>query len=130
MLREIAGGDGYWVNAKTQADLGLLSGPVINLRQSSLASGWNLLTTANTITPQGFNLSLSISPPVAGQLPVNLTSLWAWEGALSRWYFYAPSLDGKGGSALVDFIARQGYLDFGRVGKTLGDGTGFWVNRP
>ena len=130
VLRDIDAGDGFWINAKAQADLVTLTGPGINLRKSSLTSGWNLLATASVVTPQGFNLSLSDAPPVAGQVPVNLTSLWAWDAALSRWYFYAPNLDRQGGSALADFIFRKGFEDFGGVGKTLGDGTGFWVNWP
>jgi hypothetical protein len=32
VLSEINGGDGYWVNAKTSADLGSISGEAINLR--------------------------------------------------------------------------------------------------
>jgi hypothetical protein len=61
---------------------------------------------------------------------VNLTSLWAWDSAQSQWYFYAPSLDAQGGRALTDFIASKNYTDFGASAKTLGQGLGFWVNRP
>ena len=127
VLSEIQAGDGFWVNAKTQADLGTLSGAAINLRQSSLASGWNLVSTANAITPQDFNLSLSTTPPTAGQVPVNVTSLWAWDSATSQWYFYAPSLEA---GALAQYIADKGFRDFGTAGKTLGNGVGFWVRRP
>jgi hypothetical protein len=31
--------------------------------------------------------------------------------------------------ALSDYIANKGYLDFTQRSKTLGNGTGFWVNR-
>jgi len=70
VLSEIQPGDGFWLQAKVQADLGTLSGGAINLRQGSLASGWNLVATASTITAKDFNLSLSTVPP-AGQLPIN-----------------------------------------------------------
>jgi alpha-tubulin suppressor-like RCC1 family protein len=127
VLNEIQAGDGYWVNAKTQADLGTVTGAAINLRQSSLSTGWNLVATAGNVTPQDFNLSLSTTPPTAGQVPVNLTSLWTWDSAQSRWYFYAPSLEE---TALTSHIQDQGYRHFGKTGKTVGDGAGFWVRRP
>ena len=47
VLTEIGPGDGYWVQAKVQADLGSICGSSINLRESSLASGWNLVSTAS-----------------------------------------------------------------------------------
>jgi hypothetical protein len=127
VLDEIQPGDGFWVNAKTQAELGTFIGTAINLRQSSFASGWNLVATASTITPQDFNLSMSTTPPMPGQVPINLTSLWAWDNALSKWYFYAPSLETD---ALERYIQEHGYRDFGGVGSTMGSGVGFWVKRP
>ena len=130
VLSEIQAGDGFWVNAKTQADLGTLSGAAINLRQSSLSTGWNLVSTASAITPQDFNLSLSTTPPTAGQVPVNMESLWAWDEVRSQWYFYAPALDAQGGSALANYIKAQNYEDFGSNAKALGNGVGFWVRRP
>jgi alpha-tubulin suppressor-like RCC1 family protein len=130
VLSEIQAGDGFWVNAKTQADLGTLSGTAINLRQRSLSSGWNLVATASAITPQYFNLSLSTTPPTLGQIPINLTSLWAWDSAMSNWFFYAPNLEAQGGSSLAAYIAAQRYQDFEAGSKTLGNGVGFWVRRP
>ena len=130
VLSEIQAGDGFWVNAKMQADLGTLSGAAINLRQSSLASGWNLVSTASATTPQDFNLSLTTTPPTLGQVPVNMESLWAWDSVQSNWFFYAPSLEAAGGSALANFIAAQRYQDFATGSKTLGNGVGFWVRRP
>jgi hypothetical protein len=130
VLSEIQAGDGFWVNAIVQAELGTLSGAAINLRQSSLSSGWNLVATANTITPQDFNLSLSTSQPTAGQVPVNVTSLWAWDAAQLKWYFYAPSLEVAGGDTLTDYINSQNYEDFAARDKVLGNGVGFWVRRP
>jgi hypothetical protein len=130
VLSEIQPGDGFWVNAKTQADLGTLTGAAINLRQSSLASGWNLVSTASAITPQDFNLSLSTTPPTAGQVPLNMTSLWAWDSAQSQWYFYAPSVEAQGASVFSSYNNGQGYGDFATSGKKLGNATGFWVRRP
>lgn len=75
-----------------------------------------------------FNLSLSLNPPAAGVVPINLTSLWAWDSALSKWYFYAPSLEKSG--ELTAYIAGKNYLDFTQHNKTLGNGAGFWVNKP
>jgi hypothetical protein len=129
VLTEINGGDGYWVNAKTQANLGSVTGEAINLRESSLASGWNLVSTASLVTPQYFNLTLSTTPPTLGQVPINLTSLWAWDSAQSNWFFYASSMEAQGGSALADYIAAQRYQDFAADSKTLGNGVGFWVRR-
>ena len=130
VLSEIQAGDGYWVHAKTQADLGSLCGQAVNLRQSSLSSGWNLVSTASPISAKEFNLALSTTPPTAGQVPVNMTSLWAWDVNQSNWYFYAPSLDAQGGSVLSDYIGAKNYRDFNSSGKTLGNGVGIWVNRP
>jgi hypothetical protein len=130
VLSDISPGDGFWVNANTQTDLSTLSGTAINLRQSSLSNGWNLVATASPISPQDFNLSLSTTPPSAGEVPINLISLWAWDHAQSQWYFYAPSLKAQGGSAFVDYIASRKYRDFDSAGKTLGVGAGFWVHRP
>jgi hypothetical protein len=129
VLTEINGGDGYWVNAKTQANLGSVTGEAINLRESSLASGWNLVSTASLVTPQYFNLTLSTTPPTLGQVPINMTSLWAWDSAQSNWFFYAPSMEAHGGNSLADYIATQRYEDFAAGSKTLGNGVGFWVLR-
>jgi hypothetical protein len=129
VLNEIQPGDGFWVNAKVQGDLGTVSGISINLLQSSLASGWNLVATATSATPQDFNLNLSNTPPAEGQVPLNLLSLWAWDSLQSKWYFYAPSLDALGGNSLMDYVNSQGYKDFGATSKLLGGATGFWVNR-
>jgi alpha-tubulin suppressor-like RCC1 family protein len=130
VLTEISPGDGYWVQAKVQADLGSMCGTSINLRQSSLSSGWNLVSTASPISAKEFNLTLSTTPPTAGQVPINMTSLWAWDANQANWYFYAPVLDAQGGSVLSEYISRKTYKDFTSNGKTVGNGVGIWVNRP
>ncbi|MEI6601738.1 MAG: hypothetical protein WCN21_14745, partial [Comamonadaceae bacterium] len=61
---------------------------------------------------------------------VATTTLWAWDSAQFKWYFYAPSLQAQGSTALSDYIKTNGYLDFASASKTLGPGTGFWIYKP
>lgn len=129
-LSTVEAGDGFWVHAKASADLGTLSGNGLYLRPSSLPAGWSLVATANTVSASQLNLNLSTTPPLPGQVPINLTSLWAWDSGLANWYFYAPVLEAQGGTALKDYLRERAYLDFGTQAKSLGSATGFWVNRP
>jgi hypothetical protein len=124
VLSTINPGEGYWVNAKAQPTLATQSGASFILTSPSLARGWNLAATGNDITPSVFNTNLKSSLPGTG-----VTTLWAWDNPSSTWYFYAPSLETQGGTALTDYIANKSYLDFTQRNKTLGNGTGFWVNR-
>jgi hypothetical protein len=130
VLSVINPGEGFWVNARMAASLGTQAGGGFGLTMSNLAAGWNLVATGNDLSPSQFNLSLSANPPAPGTVPINVTTVWAWDNASSRWYFHAPSLETPGGTALTDYIMSQGYLDFTQHGKTLGNGVGFWVNRP
>ena len=127
VLSTIEPGEGYWVNAKVAATLGDQTGTGFGLGAAHLVTGWNLVATGNNETPAAFNLSLSAAPPGAGVVPINLTTLWAFENTMKRWFFYAPSLQATGG--LDDYITGRGYLDFTQFSKTLGNGTGFWVNK-
>ena len=122
VLSEIKPGEGYWVNAKAQPTVGTQSGASFITTSTNLAKGWNLVATGNDITPSVFDSNLKSSLPGTG-----VTSLWAWDNPAAKWYFFAPSLAAQSGSALSNYIAGKGYLDFGS--KTLGSGTGFWVNR-
>lgn len=126
-------GDGFWVNAKKPFSLGELSaGMPYRLGASEIQTGWNLVATADNVSPNDFNRSLTDSlnpPPLVGSVPINLTSLWAWDSAKSQWYFYAPGLDGQSSAALSNYARAKGYLDFSTEGKTLGN-IGFWVNKP
>ncbi|OIN94162.1 MAG: hypothetical protein AUJ20_01570 [Comamonadaceae bacterium CG1_02_60_18] len=128
VLSVINPGEGYWVNASQATTLGSQSGSAFALSAANLQTGWNLVATGNDVSPSAFNLSLSATPPTPATIPINLTSLWAWDNPLSQWYFYAPSLEANG--ALGAYTAGKGYLDFATSGKTLGNGVGFWVNRP
>jgi hypothetical protein len=124
VLSTINPGEGYWVNAKAQPTLATQSGASFIVTSTGLAKGWNLVATGNDITPSVFNTNLKASLPGTG-----VTTLWAWDNPSSQWYFYAPSLEAQGGTALTDYTNSKGYLDFTQRSKTLGNGTGFWVNR-
>jgi hypothetical protein len=128
VLSVINPGEGYWVKAKTASSLGTQSGPAFSLTLANLIKGWNLTATGNNVLPEALNLSLSATPPAAGTVPINLTTLWAWDNTLAQWYFYAPNLQANG--SLGTYVEGKGYLDFGQHSKTLGNGVGFWVNMP
>ena len=130
VLSQVGPGEGYWANAKLAATLAAQTGSVFALNRSHLVAGWNLVATGQDVSPTAFNQSLSDVPPAPGIVPQNLTSLWAWDNPANGWYFYAPGLEVKGGTALTDYIAVKGYRDFTQHNKTLGNGTGFWVSRP
>ena len=128
-LTSVAGGEGFWVNAGAAFTAPLPTGTAVSSGSfQSMPSGWNLIAIGDGKTPSGFNTSLSTSPPSPGVTPLNLTSLWAWDATKSNWYFYAPSLEAKGGTSLTDYITSKNYLDFGTA--TLGPTAGFWVNKP
>lgn len=130
VLSVLKPGDGYWVNALKGISLPIQTGPPFSLTASDLASGWNLVATADDITPSELNLKLSPIPPGPDSgVPINLTTLWAWENASAKWYFYSPILEAQGGTALSDYITTKGYLDFNATDKRLGNGIGFWVNK-
>ncbi|MFA7278533.1 MAG: IPT/TIG domain-containing protein [Sterolibacterium sp.] len=130
-LTIISGGEGFWVNAKSAFTVQLPGvTAVASTSFKNMSSGWHLIATGEQPTPGEFNAALSVSPPTAGTVPQNLTSLWAWDSARSTWYFHAPSLEAQGGSALTDYIDGKAYLDFVTTGKFLEKGTGFWVNKP
>jgi hypothetical protein len=124
VLSTINPGDGYWVNAKAQPTLSTQSGDSFIVASANLEKGWNLVATGIDLTPSAFNANVKASLTGTG-----VTTLWAWDNASSQWYFYAPSLEAQGGTALSDYIATKNYLDFTQRNKMLGNGTGFWVNR-
>ncbi|MCX7178675.1 MAG: DUF1566 domain-containing protein [Proteobacteria bacterium] len=131
VLTTINGGEGFWVNAKTAFSVQLPAGTVVASSSfQSMSSGWHLISTGSTKTPSGFNTDMSMSPPTAGMVPQNFATLWAWDSAQSKWYFYSPSLEAQGGTALPDYISSRGYRDFTSANKSLEAGVGFWVNKP
>ncbi|MDD5028251.1 MAG: S8 family serine peptidase [Rhodoferax sp.] len=133
LLSTLASGEGFWVNATGPTSVALPAGGAFSLGAAHLLPGWNLVVTGDNVSPKAFNLALTeplAVPPSVGGVPINLTTLWAWDNGASKWYFYAPNLEGQGGTALFDYTASKGYLDFASTGKLLGAGLGFWVNRP
>ena len=118
-LSTIGSGEGFWVNAIIPFSVQLPAGTVVTSTSfQNLALGWTLDAVGDNPTPSQFTSALGIS----------ITSLWAWDATLLNWYFYAPSLVSAG--TLTSYIASKGYLDFNTSSKTLGVGTGFWVNTP
>ena len=122
VLTAIGTNEGFWVNAKQAASLHSLTGTAEAVVVDTLPKGWSLLGSGVGKTPAEFNAGSTVQPGV--------TSLWAWDAAQKKWLFYAPSLVSQGGSALSDYLASKGYLDFAASGRTLAPGTGFWINRP
>lgn len=120
-LGTINAGEGFWVNAKTAFAATISSGNAVTAIQfgPTLPKGWSLISLgAAPQTPTAFNTALGY----------DITTLWAWDNPLSKWYFYAPSLERNG--SLQSYIQSKGYFDFTQQGKTLGWGMGFWVNKP
>ena len=120
VLTTVAGGEGFWVNAKQAFDITLPAGNTIaaSYFQTHMDQGWNLLSVGETRTVREFCAALGF----------NITTLWAWDSPNSVWYFYAPSLDTAG--TLSGYIVGKNYLDFISANKSLSNGVGFWVNRP
>ncbi len=126
VLTSINAGEGFWVNAQDTYSPVLPPGPAIpataflSTGGNALASGWNLVSTSDTMTPAQF-------VSAAGN---TVATIWAYDNPSGKWYFYAPSLDAQGGTALGDYIKANSYLDFTNANKALGAGLGFWVNKP
>ena len=130
-------GEGFWVNANTAFTAPLTGNavPSVAFQDESgtggtnpLPSGWSLISVGDSPTPAAFNVSVGATPPATGMIPTNITTIWSWNATGANWYFYAPSLDAKGGTALSDYISSKNYLNFGT--STLTPTTGFWVNHP
>ena len=118
-LTTISSGEGFWVNANAAFTAQLPVGATVTSSSfRNMTSGWHLISTGDADVPSAFNTTVAV------------TSLWVWDSTRSKWYFYAPSLQAQGGSALSNYISTKGYLDFASVSKTLGPGIGLWVNIP
>lgn len=137
LLTTINGGECFWVNSKASFTVSMPTGAAVNAidfqdqlvtADNKLLQGWNLIAIGDNITPGEFNRRLSLTLPAQGVIPLNVTTLWAWDSGLSNWYFYAPSLEVSTG--LANYITSKGYLDFAAKGKILDSTTGFWVNHP
>lgn len=126
-LTEIRPGEAYWIRLRQGHDFGVQSGVPYVLGSSALVAGWNLVTSGEETTPAELNLALSSAPPGTGAAPQSFVSLWAWDAARSRWYFYSPALDAQG--HLKDYNDQHGYLDFASEQKKIGKGSGFWIRK-
>jgi alpha-tubulin suppressor-like RCC1 family protein/uncharacterized protein YegL len=131
-LTVVNAGDGYWVNVKTGYSVNIPTAVAVPSASFSAAGsrplmpGWSLIASGDNPTPSFFDNALSLTPPTAGTIQVNVTSLWAWDTKAAGWYFWAPSLANAG--TLGSYLISKGYLDFGS--KALDPQMGFWVNHP
>jgi hypothetical protein len=118
VLGSIAAGEGFWLYAQQAGSINLPPGNPVSVAAlgASVSTGWNLLALGETNSPRQFCSALSATP----------ATLWAWDAVTGTWYFYAPILDALG--AQENYIATKGYRDFASTGKSLGPGTGFWLN--
>ncbi len=131
LLGSIAGGEGYWLYSKEAGSINLAAGAGRSAAAlAGLPSGWHLSATGASITPTALNALLGEPPAAGGSTQQGFKSLWAWNSAQAKWYFYAPGLEVQGGKALSDYVAAKGYLDFSSSNKTLGSGMGFWIHKP
>jgi len=118
VLTLIGNCEGYWVNAKKaftrNIDYDCCWTP-------TLVAGWNLVSHWADASPRDFVSDLNMNPQ-----GLIMNSLWNWDGASSRWYFYAPSLDTAG--TLDTYIASKGYASFLPQTTLIGKNKGIWVN--
>ena len=129
-LTTIAAGSGFWLKAKQAFQASLPGGASVpaSVVTGSVNPGWNLLSFGEATSASQFAATLGQSPNSAGNVPKRLATLWSWDSAKSKWYFYSPTLDAQGGTALQDFNRTMGYLDFNVMGKSLIPTAGFWAN--
>jgi hypothetical protein len=124
-LVSVNAGEGFWVYAKSSfnaqgpSGTGLPASAFQSSGSNALAAGWNLISTADTVLPAQF----------AANVDSSIESVWAWDSAVSKWYFFAPTLAAQGGTVLSDYVNSRGYLDFSKASKPLGAGVGFWVRK-
>ena len=135
VLSIIAPGEGYWINLQSAISMGSQVGRPFVYGPAAfgvLPSSWNLIAHGATETPSNFaNLVSALPPPVSGVNTDGLMSLWAWQEAQQKWYFYSPQIENQAGLAGVKAYAdSKGYLHFQDAGRSLDVGMGFWVNRP
>jgi hypothetical protein len=126
VLTTVGPGDGVWVNTQLATTVIASTGTAMTSGNfQTYPQGWSLIATGDNLTPRRFNAALSDTPPSTNAIPNNVVSLWAWDAALAKWYFYAPSIDAT--NELATYTTSKGYLDFGV--KTLTAGIGFWINK-
>ena len=126
VLTTVNAGEGFWLNSHLAYVQPMPPGSALQAPtflatgSNALGKGWSLVSTSNTITPTQF----------VSAVDNTAATIWSYDNPSGKWYFYAPSLDAQGGTALSDYITAHGYLDFATANKSLGAGVGFWVNKP
>jgi len=118
-LATIYSGEGFWVNGLQPFTLSLAGTTPYRLSAADLSKGWNLVSTGDKFSPSQMDTTLggsSASP--------SYVSMWAWDSAIQKWLFAAPSLVVNG--TLSSYVNSKGYGEFGT--RTTGNGLGFWLN--
>ena len=147
VLVAVNGGEGFWVNARSPFTATLPAGaplqsasfiPALGAAPGgahALPHGWSLIATGDNPTPLQFDAAIATllsTPPAAGSVYANFTTLWAWDATNANWYFWAPALVNNG--SLTSYIANKNYLDFTTLPTTppgtLSPAMGFWINMP
>jgi hypothetical protein len=127
VLATVNVGEGYWVNVLDPMTLPGHTGTSFTWNQAgfaALGAGFNLIATADALTPSQFHAQVSVTPPA-------FVSLWAWDATAAKWYFHSPLLESSGGLPAVKAYAdSHNYLHFQDYGMQIGIGVGFWVNKP
>ena len=119
ILSTISPKEGYWINGS--------SGTVVTPEGTNvptgneLSSGWNLVVGTAGNTPGQLASTLNIGLNSAGQ---QVSTIWAWDTASSKWKFFSPTLAAQGGTALADYISSKGYKAFDFISAS----DGVWVN--
>ena len=66
-MTSVAGGEGFWVNAKTPFSASLPAGATISSANfQGLPAGWSMIATGDNVTPRAFNNAIGLTPPSAG----------------------------------------------------------------
>lgn len=119
-LTSIPSKDGYWINSKSSGNLTTSEGSAYP-SGTDFALGWNLAGGANNQTVSQFVETLNQSLATSGK---QVSTVWTWDSANTKWRFYAPALAAQGGTALADNRTSKGYAVLTSVTAL----EGVWVN--
>ena len=120
VLASISPKDGYWVNAAVGGAVATPQGSTYPTG-SELQVGWNLVGGASNQTAAGFVAALNQNLAVTGK---QVSTVWTWDAATSKWRFYAPTLAAQGETVLADYRVSKGYAALNTVTAL----EGVWVN--
>ena len=153
VLASIEPGMGYWVKVESSAPLegvtlAAQSGvPVVyeaanetagtpaKIAGRSLVTGWQLVAIADALTPSQFNEALSGTAQHSGTVKSSFQTLWAWDTAKGKWYYYDSQLErngvaaGQGLELVKQYATGNSFLHFEDWSKTLDVGVGFWIRK-